>query len=366
MLIKNNDTSIPALDKYIDEATGFLHVKGILARTGIQEYLGRELSDELEPDTVYGVLRHSDDVLNEESLKGYINAPVTDDHPSDFVTTDNYKELSKGSTSEIETEKKDGIDYVKGHLTVMDTELIEKLRDGKLEISMGYGSNIEAEEGEFLGQSYQFRQRDIKINHVAIVSKGRCGGRCRIVSDDGIILDEITNQNKGNDMAMVKIGENEYEVPEEVASEFLRLSETLSDMEKEVETKSEDMEEVEKEKEEAVATADELKEQIKGMKRKTNDADIVLVAKSLVSVKAIADSMKIDVKISDEMTMKKEVLASKYPSLVLDGKSKDYINARFDVMVEGRKAADESQKQIADNAKTNQGTLSDTLKDKEY
>ena len=359
-----NDVSVPALDKYIDEQTGFLHVKGILARTGIQEYLGRELSDELEPDTVYGVLRHSEDVLDEESLKGYLNAPVTDDHPSDFVTTDNYKELAKGSSSEIEVEKKDGIDYIKGHLTVMDKELIEKLREGKLEISMGYLSNIEQEEGEFLGQPYHFRQRDIKINHVAIVSKGRCGGRCRIVSDRDIILDE--SKLKGELMNKIVINGVEYEVSEEVYNEFMRLQSTLQEKDEEVETMSEDMEETEKEKEKAVATADELREQIKGMKRKTNDSDVIGAAKALVAVKSIADSMKIDVQISDEMSMKKEVLASKYPTLTLDGKSKEYIDARFDVMVEGRKSAEESQKKIADEAKENKGSLSEQLKDKEY
>jgi hypothetical protein len=365
MRIKNNDNSIPALDKYIDEQTGFLHVKGILARTGVQEYLGRELSPKLEPDQVYGVLRDKEDVLDEESLNGYRNAPVTDDHPSDFVTSDNYKELSKGSTSEVSVERKDGIDYIQGHLTVMDKELIEKLRDGKLEISMGYASDIQPEEGEFLGTPYQFRQRDIKINHAAIVSKGRCGGRCRIVSDSGIITDEP--QNKGELMKKITINGVEYEVPEEVYNEFMKMNKDMEGKEKEMETMSEDMEEVEKEKEKAVATADELQERIKGMSQNTNDSHTVEHAKKLVAVKTIADSMKIDVKLSDEMTMKKEVLASKYPDLTLDGKSNEYIDARFDVMVEGRKAAKESQKQIADGAReNNQGSLSEKLEDKDY
>lgn len=339
------DKPIQALDKFIDETNGFLHVKGVLARTGIQEYLGRELSPSLEPEKIYGVMRHQDDVLEEESLKGYTNAPVTDDHPSDFVTTENYKELMKGSCSNVNTDKESGIDYVKGHLTIMDGELIQKLKNGKLEISVGYYSDIEPEEGEFLGQPYQFRQKNIRVNHIAIVSRGRCGEKCKIVRDYAIIGSEVQNL-QGEKMAKIKIGEVEYEVPEEVAAEFLKLTEALTTKNEEVETMSEDMEEIEKEKEMAVATADELKEQLRALKRTTKDSAIVAEAGKIVKVLQVADSMGVKVEISDEMAMKKSILTAKYPKIDLNGKSADYIAARFDAMIEGRERAEQGFKQV--------------------
>ena len=361
------DKSLPALDKFIDQSTGFLHVKGRIARTGIQEYLGRELSQELEPDKLYGVLRHPDDVLDPESVEGFRNAPVTDDHPMDFVNSENYKDLMKGSCSEVTTSKDEGINYIDGHLTVMDKELVEKLKYGKLEISAGYYSDLEEEEGEYLGVPYHFRQTNIKPNHVAIVSRGRCGGSCRIINDYAIMAYE--NQNKGGNMAIVKIGETEYDVPEEVAAKLAELQEALKGKEEEVETMSTDMEETEKEKEAAVAMADELKEQVKALKRSTRDSAIAGEAKKIVEVMKVADSMGIECAISDEITMKQSVLKAKYPNIDLSGKSKDYIAARFDAMVEGRENAEASHKKIGEETKDGkQGStkLADQLKEEEY
>jgi hypothetical protein len=363
-----NDVAIPALDKFIDQASGFLHVKGRLARTGVQEYLGRELSPELEPDKLYGVLRHPDDVLDPKSVEGFRNAPVTDNHPDDFVTSENYKDLMKGSCSEPTPSKKDGISYIDGQLTVMDKDLVSKLKDGKLEISAGYYSDLEEEQGEYLGVPYHFRQKNIQPNHVAIVSRGRCGGTCRIINDYATIADE--NQNKGGNMAIVKIGETEFDVPEEVAAKLAELQEALSGKEEEVETMSEDMAETEKEKEAAVAMADELKEQVKTLKRSTRDSVVTGEAKKIVEVMKVADSMGIKCEINDEITMKKAVLTSKYPTIDLSGKSNDYITARFDAMVEGRSNAEASHKKIGDEAADGKHTestkLSDSIKDEEY
>jgi len=366
---KVNDVSMPAFDKYIDESTGFLHVKGRIARTGVQEYLGRELSPDLDPGRLYGVLRHPEDVLAESSMSGFRNSPVTDDHPMDFVTSENYKDLMKGTCSDIVTSKEDGIAYIDGHLTIMDGELVRKLKDGKLEISAGYYSDLEEEEGEYLGVPYHYRQKNITPNHVAIVSRGRCGGGCRILNDEKNVTITDENQNEGVEMAKIVIGEVEYEVPEEVAMEFQKLTEALSGKEEEVTTMSEDMEEIEKEKEKAVATADELKEQIRSLKRTTKDSAIATEAGKIVKVMQIADSMGIKVEMSDEATMKKAILKAKYPTIDLDGKSADYITARFDAMTEGQDAAKKSHQRIADENKDglhDNKKLADSLKDEEY
>lgn len=363
--LKTVDKWAQPLDKFIDSTTGFLHARGVLARTGVQEYLGRELSPGLEPEAVYGVLRHPDDVLAEESLSGYRNAPVTDGHPSDFVTSENYKDLNRGSCSETKTYKKDGIDYIDGYVTIMDTALIAELKDGKLEISAGYYSDTVEEEGEYLGTPYQFRQKNIKINHVAIVSRGRCGGNCRVVFDYATISDE--NKTQGKSMAIIKIGEIEHEVPEEVATEFSKLMAAIKGKEEEAETMTGDVEEAEKEKEKAVATADELREQLRTAKRTTSDSAVNLEVEKRVKLLKVADEMGVKITVSDEATMKKAILVSKYPELMLDGKTAAYIDARFDVMTEGRDAAKDSHKKIADEHPEQKATGTATaMKDEEY
>ena len=284
-------------------------------------------------------------------MKTYINAPATDDHPDDFVTVDNYKELSMGSVSQIETYKKDGLDFVKGRLTIMDKDLINKLKEGKVEISMGYYSSIEDEEGEYLGEQYQFRQKDIIINHAAIVSRGRCGGECRVVInkkndiiEDVTSIDENINPKKGENMKIV-IGGTEYEVDEKVAEEFKKLKTAASDQEEKAEG-------AEKEAEKANATADELQAQLKAIKKtdsETKDSEVIeSEVNARLEIMKVADSMGIEIKIADAITMKKEILTSKYKDIKLDDKTPDYIIARYDVMVDGADKAQKSHKEIVD------------------
>ena len=233
---------------------------------------------------------------------------------------------------------------------------------------MGYYSSVEDEEGEFLGEKYQFRQRDIIINHAAIVSRGRCGGECRVVIDkkDVIINDE--NPDKGEDMVKIMIGGTEYEVEEKVAEEFKKLKTNASDQEE----KAEEIEkEAEKEAEKASATADELRKQLETIQSKDADTknkdDLENEVKDRLEIMKIADSMKIEIKIADAVTMKKEILASKYKDIALDDKSPEYIVARFDVMVENADKAFKSHDTVVDGFQPNATEHKDfdDLKEKE-
>ena len=49
--------------------------------------------------------------------------------------------------------------------------------------------------------------------------------------------------------------------------------------------------------------------------------------------------------------MKKEILSTKYKDIALDDKSDEYIVARFDVMVDNAKAANESHDAVVDGFK---------------
>ena len=72
---KVSNDAIRMLENKIDPHTGFLHSKVSICRSGIQEYLGRELGltgdDALK---MFNVLRHPDDVTSEASLSTYKNS----------------------------------------------------------------------------------------------------------------------------------------------------------------------------------------------------------------------------------------------------------------------------------------------------
>lgn len=74
-------------------------------RTGIQLYSGDEVG---KPDmTVVRVYRPPEEVFADASLQSFTHAPITNDHPKDMVTAENWKDLAIGEVSTAA--KKDGV-----------------------------------------------------------------------------------------------------------------------------------------------------------------------------------------------------------------------------------------------------------------
>ena len=112
----------------IDDQTGFLTAKVNLARVGIQKYLASEIGLPGDGNRVVSIFRPPEEVFDEDSMKSFENLVVTDDHPSDFVTVDNVKELQKGQVSNLK--KNDNV--LQGLITITDKNQINKVNNGKI------------------------------------------------------------------------------------------------------------------------------------------------------------------------------------------------------------------------------------------
>jgi hypothetical protein len=152
-------------------ADGYLVAMGRAARTGIQQYRGSEVG---RPDLdIVRVYRPQDEVFSTDSLGTYAHKPVTNDHPPVPVTADNWKEYSVGFVGDEVA--RDG-EHVRIPLMLADAKAIEALDSGKAELSAGYACQLDWTSGTTPeGQAYDAIQRDIKINHVALVDQGRAG-----------------------------------------------------------------------------------------------------------------------------------------------------------------------------------------------
>lgn len=157
------------------------------ARTGIQQYTGAEVG---RPDlAVVNVYRPPESVFAADSMNSYGFKPVTINHPAQGVTADSWKDLAVGVVGgEV---VRDG-GFVKVPLALMDAAAIKAVQDGTREISMGYVCDLAFEDGTTPeGEAYQAVQRDIRINHLALVPKGRAGPHCRI-GDQGFADPDTT------------------------------------------------------------------------------------------------------------------------------------------------------------------------------
>ena len=164
-------------------ADGYLVADARVARIGVQQYLGVEVG---RPDlTTVSVYRPAEEVFKADSLASFAHRPVTVGHPRDAVNAKSWRLHSVGSTGgDI---ARDG-DFVRVPLAVMDADAIQSVQSGKREVSMGYRCRLEWADGVAPdGKPYQAIQRDININHAAIVPVGRAGSECRI--GDGLPAD---------------------------------------------------------------------------------------------------------------------------------------------------------------------------------
>lgn len=183
---------------------GYMAVRARAARTGVYQYAGREV----DPDNAHGlrdqasvnVLRDEATVFDPAAVRSFIGKPVTDDHPKEAVTRDNWRDHSRGV---IMGALRDG-DHLAFDLLLMDGPTIDKVDAGKRQLSNGYSAELEF--GDFKapdGTACQARQSRISDgNHVALVDAARGGSSCRIgdaapcSAQPQSFLDALTTQEK--------------------------------------------------------------------------------------------------------------------------------------------------------------------------
>lgn len=169
---------------------GYMAVRAKAARAGVYDYRGREVDPEgkhFAADAVVKVYRPEDEVFAKDAVRSFLLKPITDDHPAQAVTADNWKQHAKGVNAGA---MRDG-EYLAFDLVLMDAATIDGVESGKNELSNGYQCEIEVGDGTAPdGTAYQATQRAIRGNHVAVVKKGRAGPECRI--GDVAICDAIT------------------------------------------------------------------------------------------------------------------------------------------------------------------------------
>ena len=318
----------------IDDTTGFLTAPVVLSRTGVQYYYGIELGLKDRATEKIGVFRPEKEVFSDDSLKSFINLVVTDDHPKGFVTTDNVKQLQKGTVSQVEI---DGNNLV-GMITVTDKKTIDKIQNNKYQVSVGYAQKLIADKGEYKGDEYEFVQTDIRANHLAIVDRGRCGPDCKITLD-----------NKGETvMEKITIDGISYEVDN---SQLVQaIQKYMKDAEESKTEAEKKLEEINKKMDELMAKKDAIEAEMK--QSKTSDEQI----NKLVAERA------------ELLTKAKTILGDKMPACmdctkdiktlvvehVLDGidltnKSDAYLDAAFDMAVQRFEKAKDSTNKFQQN-----------------
>lgn len=154
---------------------GYLLCRDVpIARIGTLMYADGEVPVTADNTGLILIQRGEDVLFDPITIASAESKPITDNHPEDWVNPDNWKELSKGIGKDIRRGEGADSDFLMADLLVMDKPTIQAVLDGKVEISLGYDADYtEVSKGKGL-------QSNIRVNHIALVDKGRCGSRCSI------------------------------------------------------------------------------------------------------------------------------------------------------------------------------------------
>lgn len=314
--------------EYMDN--GFLKVPGRVARTGIQEYLACELGLDGDPMRIIKVMRPEEEVFNADSLASYNGVDVTIEHPSKFVDSATYNQISKGTALEA---VRDG-DFVKANLIIKSKDAIDAVQSGKVELSAGYSAVYDEAPAD---APYDFIQRNIKINHIAIVDRARAGRQARL-------FDKDPNQPEKTMKKVVLDSGRSVELEDGATATLIQDSfDRLNAEVKELKDSKAELETVK-------ATSDAQAEKITKLEADLKAAtDSEAINKRIQEVAKVKDSA---VKIAgkdftcdsvDVMVIKRAALAVIRDSIEWDKKDDAYVTAAFDFADADMKKSDEEE-----------------------
>jgi len=145
-----------------------------ISRAGVFPYLGKSIGAP-EPDKIYGVYRPAEELENLDAINSFKLIPLINDHvmlgSQEQGLTAPEKKGIEGTTGDL-VEFKDGILYA--NLKIFSQKLYDLIKKGKTDLSLGYRCIYEKASGMFNGEPYEYIQRNLRGNHLALVDSARC------------------------------------------------------------------------------------------------------------------------------------------------------------------------------------------------
>lgn len=329
-----------------DEA-GYLRDEPVVARVGVLTYRNAD-------GTTRNELRLPDEVFSPESLESYSGQAITIGH-SAMVNSKNFKKHGVGTV--LGAGRQDG-ENVLAPIIVQDERAVEQAKTRRLDqLSVGYNvdyiprtgfynkdtgeARFDDERGdekkgdqEFIGKEwirFDGLQTNIRVNHVALVRKGRAGAIARLNLDGDEEIDYNPQDfisHEGESMKTIRIDGADVEVTADVAAHVEKLSTDLN---------------TEKTRADQATTAKTtlevenatLKQQVADfpteLEKARTDAAESVKARGQLESNAAKFGLK-DFSQDSDIDLKKKVIGVT-SKINLDGKDDDYIEIAYDMAI---------------------------------
>ena len=340
----------------IDESTvkrtadGYLVASARVSRANnVQLYTGDEMK---KPNLEFvRVFRPETEVFSTDSMGSIAHKPMTNNHPAKNVTADTWKKDSIGQVGDEVT--RDG-EYVRVPLIMMDGDAIKDYEGGKTELSLGYTADVEMVSGfTNRGEQYDAIQRNIRVNHVALVDHGRANEEFRI--GDGAVEWGVRSTTRSTDNGTQKMTDTlktvvvdglSVSTTDQGALAITKLQAEVKDAQQATADAKKDMNGMKNEND---AMIGKLQAEIDDLKGKAMDDAAIdkrvqdraeLIGKAKVIAKDLATTGLSDADI------RKATVAAKLGDAAIKDKSEAYIDARFDILAEDSVTTTDSLRHI--------------------
>lgn len=331
-----------------DAQTGFVHITNVpIACVGVFPYMKADNSVEMEA-------KLPTELLSEGTVSSANSKPITDNHPDELVTQVNARNYMKGFTAtnaHVENDK------LKVDMTITDKSLIDEINKGKQELSIGFETEVVPKKGEYKGVAYDSVQRNIRINHVAVVEQGRAGHSVRLLGDSAEMVEQDAHETKGKrmDTTKVRLDGADVTVATADADKIIKLdadnadkAKKIAELEAQIEEKKKELDELKGEAEEekknadeAQAKADAAEKELDSLKKEySGDAMQKAVNERLNLVGKVKPYLgdSYDFNGKTDKQLKLDTITALDSSINLKDKSDDYINAYFDAALQAKNA----------------------------
>jgi uncharacterized protein len=232
---------------HIYDMNGWAEIKdNPISKVGVFPYSGAQISSDLEPDRIYSVYRPEEELSDPEAIESFKLVPWTDEHAMLGSEDEGMLPAEKKGVHGVVGEDvyyDDG--YLKANLKVFSNKLRELIDNGKKELSIGYRCLYDKSPGVYNGKSYDFVQRKIRGNHLALVDEGRSGHDVAVLDHfkftfdtKGLVMPE--NMKEKEDKAKDE-GEGEVMTLEQCSSAIKQIMEMMKKNMKDENESSEEM-----------------------------------------------------------------------------------------------------------------------------
>jgi hypothetical protein len=357
-----------------------------IAQVGIREYL---IEKDFEFDYEFYIQREAflpEHLFRQETLDTAKGVVATHYHPWDMINSNNWDWEMKGVTigeATVEDNQFIAMD-VKVFDPTMKAYILSEMSDG---VSMGYYCDVIPEAGELNGQPYDAYVENIRFNHLAFCARedARGGEELGVKLDtkdlkelpdtSNVILDkdlgyktaflekvqkfrrDTQNKAEVQNMKDYRLDGKSYSIPDEIAARIDTLvqdgqdasakldtvNKELTGVKEELATEKTDKAELQKKFDTTEGERDGLQEKVTGLETEKTDLqtkldaapkeeDIIARINLSKQVSEITGE-EVDIKM-DVTDMRKKALEKLCDGIDLEGKSADYIEARYDTVIE--------------------------------